>query len=483
MRIPFFQHIGIGVHISEKVIRWVELSRIGDNIKLRKSGFEQVENGNIRESLQRLAIKTDPDFNFVVTNLDASQIRQAVVDVPFLDDEEYLEQWINDQVSGLVPTSLPQNEFIVRHHFFGEEEQQKCLFVVARKKAVQERTELLNSIGLYPAACTSGSLEPGYALLFNNHFIQDESHLLSYFDDIPSLSDYHEGVLHSFRIFNVSGTSIVELIEEAETHIATEAHPGRPDVPQKKLFVATDKAEDLYKELAEIKKGRSFALFPVQPLSGIGSENNSPDPGYALAAGMAVKQLYPDMDTINLMEVQAQAEAKEHIQKRDAIQTGAVLGGVIVGLYLILSVIQLIIGYQLDATSERVALLEDKITAVNTAREEAETWKERVKDARQLVAQRTQVASLLEDIGRMLPDNVWYNEIDIMQSGQSFDVGLYGFSQNEAFIAGLMERLEKKDNITNVRLILSEHVSSSDVYESVISGRAIVRFQIQLTDM
>jgi len=195
---------------------------------------------------------------------------------------------------------------------------------------------------------------------------------------------------------------------------------------------------------------------------------------------MAVKQLYPALDSVNLLGEEEQVFVREQIQKKDSLLTGILIPGSVVLIWLLIMAVQ---GYhqsQLTNASEQVEQLNNKITAVANADSSLSRWVRKVEQARELVAQRTRFASLMETIGKTVPNGVWFTGMNIRNEQSQSQVKLQGLSNSENHVATLMEHLEHTDRLSDVRLVLSDRVQEKDIYKK---GRyanvPLVKFEIR----
>ncbi|MGF1670623.1 MAG: hypothetical protein ACFCU6_09255, partial [Balneolaceae bacterium] len=297
MKLPFLQHTGIGIHLGSRGIRWVELSRIRHKIFIRQSAFQAVVNGDFKTALCELVDRMRPSNPYVTANLNPADVHQIVLEVPFHDDEEELGEWLANAPGKLLPEDASLEEFAVCHYLYGDpEEAQNCLFVMARKEAVEARIELLYSAGLHPVILTTGDLEAGYGMMFDRNFIAAHALLIKSFENRGCLLEYQKGLLVGFHAFPEAEDAI-ELIEEAHSMFASSS--GYLDGEAGgQIYLASEQI--LNHSMSDMKPG--IRIRELNPLSHLTFNNEILSPGLAVACGMAVKQLYPGLDTINMLE-------------------------------------------------------------------------------------------------------------------------------------------------------------------------------------
>ena len=480
MKLPFIQHNGIGIHITQHAIRWVEISRINEKLKLKKVAVEKVEN-DLASSLNKLIGKLNISFPYVTVNIDGSHVKQKLIELPDFDEQEYLQYWVEEQQKDLIPKGLNQEEFVIKHHFVGvEPEQRYALFITARKQAIVDRVELLRTAGLKPVAITTGHLQAGYGLAFDEKFIDGKAPLLSIYEDGSTLHLYNQGVLSKYYELSGSWASISEAVDEAITILVSDG--SSQNLKEQIIHVAASEYYNEAEPPSTFTEPFAKNTVMVQLLSELSGVDNSISSDFAIACGMAIRQLYPAMDTINLLGAEEHEIITKEIQKKDAFLTGILSGGAVVLVFLLLMIAQFFLSSNLENATQQVARMSDKIDRVNLVAEKVTHLNDQVVQARALVEGRTSMAEMLEVTGRSLPNRVWLNELSFSKSETGNEVTLYGYAHNDALVAALMERLEKETETQNVRLIYSESVSSEDVYDnSSFENVNLVQFEVRMT--
>lgn len=485
MKIPFVQHRGIGLHITDRVIRWVQLSRIRQRICIGRVAYREVKSGDLQVTLKGLVEEIMPDFLFVTANIDPAAVDMHVLELPFIEDEEYLVQWIRESALELLPANSNVEDYAVTHHLFGDpEEGQRSLFVVTLKKAVRERVDLLESAGLKPVLLTTGTIDPGYTVMFDEDVTTGTTWLLSVFEDQSVLLHYRNGLLEQVHTLVTEETKPGEVLAEAESLVLTEA-AYREEMQHKQAYLISGGLMDF--ELNDYEpenSGTSRLEFQqLGPLSHLEYKGHTLSPEFAVACGLALKQLYPSIDTLNLLEKRELEAAAEAIEKKDAMHTVVGMGAVVGILFLILMLFQWYLGGEVEKTDARVAALEDKITAVSEARNRVIRLTENVTEGKRLVAERTSTARILETLANALPTGLWLNELrlDATTGLRDTEIILYGFAWNDALVAVLLERFEQQKESRNVRLVYSEQAKTQDIYgDPSYSRRELVSFEVRI---
>lgn len=479
MKIPFIEHIGIGLHITDYAIRWVKLSRIRSRITIEEAERIEIrENQTIGKALVELVENIHPDFEHITVNIDAAPITRLVVDMPEFDDEAEMDLWLAEAKKEAIPEGYDAEDVVVSYHIFGDPEiGQKCLLLTASKKAVQERIELLKSVGLKPLILTCGDLESRYAVMFDEDLNHLDTLYLSVFEDQASLQQLKNGLLDHYYPFEDEVQLAEDFIGEVESLVASRASHGAESGSQ--LFTSISRQfqnTDAQSGILELNE--------LGPLSHLRYKESCLDSDYTIACGMAVKQLYPDIDGINFLEAGQRFEAKEQIQQKDALHLGAALGSALFLLWLLLFAVQAYLDYRISEVDETVARVQDKATLVSEARDRVLELEKQVIGARELIGRRTNASLIIGETGKAFPKGTWLTELVIenqSESGKIFDVRLNGYAENEALITVLLEKLESKKYRKQLRLVYSGQVNFRDVYEtSRYKNRPVVYFEIRM---
>jgi len=479
MKLPFIQHAGAGIHFTKKSIRWIELSRVRHKLSIKQSAVQAIENGDTKTALCKLIEKIRPSFPYVTANLDPPDVHQTVIEVPFQDDEDALFEWLAHAPKKLIPDDANLEDFAISHYLFGDpEEVQRCLFVLAGNEAVEARINLLHSAGLHPVILTSGDLEAGYGMMFNQSFITADALLIKSFENRGCLLEYQKGLLADFQIFDETSDA-KELVEEAQSMLASRSgfQDGDSGI---QMFLSTDQAVSH----SWIGGSSAVKIREVCPLSHLTFKNETLSGEQTVACGMAVKQLYPGLDSINLLNSFTAKYALESIEKKDALITTAAAGGVLLLIFMILAVSGWIVENRKQQLDEQVAAMQDKITSVENARQQVSELRSAIVQVRNLVDGRRSIVGHIEAVGRALPAGVWFDDLRLQAesgSGKPIKLTVRGYALRERHISVLLENLERQKEIQEIRLAFSEQVDTNDIFEQEnYREKSLIRYEIQI---
>ncbi len=478
MKIPYIQKIGIGLHITDDAIRWVQLSRIGSRITIKEAEYLEIGNRTTAEVLTELIEKIQPRFRHVAVNMDFARINRLVIDVPELEDDHKIDRWIAEAEKEVIPEGYSPDRIAVTHHIFGDTETGlKCLLLSVPVQVLEERMNLIKSAGLEPIIITEGGFESRYAVMFDEAFNHSNTLFLSVFEDQACLQQLKDGLLEQYYPFTEDVPTIEDGIQEVESLVVSQSSLDLEATPE--LFLSgSRKFRDPIAEsdILEIKKPKTLGHLVFQ--------GSCLAPDYAIACGMAVKQLYPDIDALNFLQEAEVTAAGDEIQKRDTLSMGMALGMFLLVVGMSVFWIQMYLDFRIDEVNGKVEQVEDKVALVSEARSRVVNLKKQVVGARELIRGRTNTAVIIEEAGRALPKGTWLTELMITNrsdTAKTFDVRMNGYAENEALITAVLEKLESKSHWKQVRLYFSEQMDFNDVYDTGrYRNRALVYFDIRM---
>ncbi len=201
---------------------------------------------------------------------------------------------------------------------------------------------------------------------------------------------------------------------------------------------------------------------------------------FSVAVGLAMKQLYPDLDKLNFVEDEIPEKIKEQVEKRDAIHLACMAAATLLVLFLFAKSLHWHAGYQLEQVQQTSVQLEDKILAIENATEMLIAEREQIKQVQGLIRNRSQLAPGLHKIGKLTPENVWLEEVLVQNASASNNINVHGFSLTDLGIAKFMENLETDSGVKNVALKNAERIQSDQIYlKEKFQSSSLIRFELQ----
>ncbi len=213
-KIPFIQHTAAGLHITHEKIRWVELSRIRDHIWVKKVDSEPVGN-DLESALRKLIDRQVVTHPFVTVNVDSIPGVRKLVNMPVIDEEDILGEWIDKQYSQIVEKMGSSETFLIRHTIMDlNDENGKCLFAAIKKDDRDKIENILTGVGLTPTIITTGFLATAYGLLLTPEFVNGQHKILRLFEDESFIGHYKNGFLNSYSQLDANQMSTTDILDE-----------------------------------------------------------------------------------------------------------------------------------------------------------------------------------------------------------------------------------------------------------------------------
>lgn len=469
MRIPFFHSWAAGVCFTDDGLVWATGLRLGRH--LRCLDTQVSAGGELTEALvgRKLA------YPYVVTHLDPLHVRHVVLQGPVFDDAASFEAWLEAEALRQLPPHAPLSDFILRMQRLEEtEEYTRCLIGLASRKAVEQRVAVLEEAGLYPIRISSLDVAIGEALGLDSQFFEQPTAVLVVRSDDAALLQYQEGILQSLipLAYGIETTDALSLLQEVTTHLTP--MPNR-------LYVVGAEAQQV---IAQARQARLLdGLIKEAPLEILTTVSASALPAAHMpAAALALQELFTVPDAFNFLEPEVVETRLQEIEKREATRAILALGSVIGVFFLLVTLVSVYLNGKKAATEAELTMLADQVARIEQARASVQQLAQDIAQAERLVVERTDVAGVLEGVGRVISDGLWLETTRLEENTPStFQLTLAGAAFDKSNIAAYLDSLEHVPFARNVRLLFSESVRAAAFYKkATLQDRILTRFEIQL---
>lgn len=539
MKLPFLQHCGIGIYVTARAVRWIELARVRERVWIRRYAREPVreEQDGERRALARLIRRVQPAEPFVATHLPPAYVREYSVDVPHFDDEAARRAWIEQDAAERLPAAVRAEDFVIRYRrlhggqvrleaeegatpqerrgglpAYGRSERRRPRYWVAmaRRHVVEARVEMLRDLGLTPVYV--GTLTPllGYAFGFAAAFDRGRSAALLLHADGGRVGLFSGGRMVDLQ--HVSGPANRSATrEEVRHHLATwkaeaEGRSGASiESDPLPLYVMGEGADAA---LAACRTDDAeWGQRPVRSIEFLtagageidGEEAGEDEPGAAdgPALGLAAGMIYGTED-LNLIDPEEVRAARYDRDKRDALRVmlGAGLGVLVLLIGAVATTFWL--RHQIAEAEAALARAEDRIARVEAAEAALGQLRVDLGQAHRLAQRRTRAAAVLAHVSGHVPQDLWMQtvrvEADERASAAARDaeparqaardramVVLEGWALDERAPNALVGALEESPGFHGVQPTYVERLPASEVAR--ISRRAwrqaLIRFEVR----
>jgi Tfp pilus assembly protein PilN len=196
--------------------------------------------------------------------------------------------------------------------------------------------------------------------------------------------------------------------------------------------------------------------------------------GYALATGLALKKLFPFLNTVDFTPDDRRRLAAQSREKRQGLRF-LLSGGMIIftGMLLLFTIKQIVLS-KMDASAAEVSALNGRIEQVEHLQARLADLTHGLKEMRGFATNRSRIAEIMQDIGGRIPDSVWLDKLMIQpdSTGQADKkesikkaIQLSGWAKDETQVALFLGNLEKSPLFSEVALLGVERISEDEVWE------------------
>lgn len=459
MAIPYLQRVGIGVHVGEREVRWVELTRTFGRLRLRRYETEPVVGTEREAALARLVERLKPAHRYVVSHVGPDHVRVHFVDAPGFDDPEDLQAWLVAQSVKVLPGGVAPEAFVVRTAVtqYDEEEKARGLIVAAQRAAVEERAAVLERAGLVPLRLATGVVEVASSLAFEEGFDDPERTIIYSGDETAVALRMKEGLLHDAEVLPAADPDVVISELEALGNFA------RSDAEAVWMTGGSG--------VVPAGGGRA-----VTPLHGALRGRTLPSEA-AYAAALAAEAVYPGLGYVDLLDPDAAGVAGEQREKGEAQGALVSMGVLILVLLLAATLATVFLGREVAHTEAQVAARAEVLEALQEARARRDRLERDVGTARDLVGQRTAVARVLEDVGRSVPEGVWLTRLSVVTPTEGpAELAVQGLALDNEAVAAYLASLERLAVLGPVEMTYSERVSVEEARRRYAQEWPLVAF-------
>ncbi|MBN1781872.1 PilN domain-containing protein [bacterium] len=465
-----------GVDIGPSGIRIVELGRRFNRIFLLNHDEEPLDSFYspavaVQRALSRLYDRSPHMTREAVIHTEGKGIRHMTADAPVMDASS-LDGWVTAQVMQRLPEGIAADDLSIAHHILSASENGYKLWITyCQARIVSEKREWMESAHVNTASVGGDILDMHHAYIPAG--------------DIPS--DQLQGLI---------------LIRENET-VCTLAGNGRPvmtdTLPHEGRRITSDavwnRCLKRWQESGNLNLHRviwvdgrfhdeeteplslpdSKSPWPVMtenPLSAWLDTESPLPPRFGLAAGLALKRLYPSLNTIDLLPDTEKRRVRDRTEKRRAMTWILAVGGIFVLLLFILNLLHIASENSLAASEDRITAMNDQIISIELAKKEQARLSRTLQNMHQLMVNRSGHAALFEEISRVVPAEIWLQGLilepvydgrlrDKIKTGDRLDIR--GWALSDSRITTLISNLESSKFLKDIRLEEREQLTSDDV--------------------
>ncbi|WP_020404509.1 PilN domain-containing protein [Gracilimonas tropica] len=472
MKFPFIEHTVVALDVRNDSIRWVELNHIGSKIsyvshgKMNRGGASALEQylGEIKEEIQADAYQLSCSFKDILMGIE-------VEDMPFFEESEEIKKWIQgrkEEYAAQYEASVEVGTHVVEV----DEDHRRCIFQVVNKEITDRYINIIGIHELHPVLITTGISELGYAQIYEESFTKGPAATIVE-NSQNLLCNYQNGLLTNVLEIGQEDFSI--MIEEADSYLKTEEISL--DLRQYAIPLYVEKPVGTTGSNEQVSRPVK-TIFPLEAKLGL----EKIDPEYALACGIALKSMYPNLDGFNFSLEEEREKGRDWEEKKECYRTGVLLFPALIVILLILFAIEGFLDVNLTETNQVLDQLSDKIELVNDKTEQVNLATLSYQQVRNLVDKRRNSARLFELVSNEIPTEVWLQELSIRHTeSKEYLAQIYGIAPRETMIADFMGALEDHKHVKKVELLSSRKTSPEEISNARSLGPVQVnQFQLRV---
>lgn len=453
MNIPYLNNTTIGIEVSDRTLRWVEVSKIGNSISVKSSGSFTHNNSDIglRDSIEELKSHLSADvFKIAVSNTNFL-LHSSSEEIPFFDEEDRKDSWVKNRENEIL-IDYGKHVSIKSHIFNIDEDFSRCLFQVVDTKSIYRIEQILLEAGLYLSYVFTGCFEAAYTQLENKDFVEDLSFVILPEDNRSYLSCFSSGLICNFFVLEVGLNDGVDRItKEALSFAQTEKMNLNKEeashtiwIPEyaKKDFLATGAESNVVFFKPEYQKKEPLNVEQVTSL------------------GISIKSFYDGLDSFDFVSDDQKEKSIVQFEKRGAVKASIILAVPLILIMLISYSVSSYLEYQLRETNQITEKISDNLELVRQKREQLMSTYQDYSQIKNLIEQRINSAKIFEEINKVVSSNSWLTSIEVKKEGPGYEIVLKGEANQANAVTELMRKLELSDVISDVHLISSGNIAN-----------------------
>lgn len=481
-----------GCDISPTCIRIVELGKFFNKIDLLHYDEEPLDSFYGTAQAVQLAFRRLYDRNpklsrDVVLHVEGKGVRHLMMDAPLMD-ENALKQWISSRVIQRLPEGVSPEDLSISYHILNATEEKYHLWITyCQTRLIEEQLAWAESAGLNMMAIAGGALDVNHAYLFapdgqtggtQGIIIIREQSLVS------TLANQGQPVIYEESPLSEDSFSSDYIINQCSKRWQETGNVKLDRV----IWIDARYLDDSESLLEPPGKKTPWPILQIDPLHGLINSDQTLPPRFGLASSLALKLFFPALNTIDLLPETRKEKVRIAAEKQTVMRWIIGAGGILTISLFILNIIRTSIEQKLTLSEEKVIEFNDQINQIELTKKEQSKLIHTYQDMRHLIQMRSDYARLFEEIGRILPGDMWLQNFSLTPifEGRLYEkiktgeqVILQGWSKTDARIAVLISNLESSDRFRNIRLEERTRLSEDAVFKQTERFREpLIHFQI-----
>ena len=453
------------------------------------------EKAALTSALGRLRSSIGKERIEVITNLNGTSVRNSLIQTPVLDYNKTCE-WLDTNIERLIPAHVDLKDVNFSFQILSEAHQdQTILLSIARKKDVSRHRDLLKESGFDVMSVSAGVTDIINTLVFSG-FSHDQPVIIAYLDyhkmtmilfKQGCILKYHEiGLVNPHSILHAEQTESLDTPNPITQCVSSlrnfmESLIAEDDVVAGAHSVLLRGARDYVSALAkELDKYNITAETGDKVVCDSGDQQI--DPAFTLATGLALKGLYPLLNTINLSAPAECRYISGKNQKERTLRSIIYLGSGFIGIIIIMTILTGILQRWFENGANSMLTQSSQLAALQKLKSENARLTADICKSKTIIHNRSHIARLLYESGRLTPENCWLRKMEVHHSNDDahqIDVTFTGICFSEIDVAELIRALRASSVAKDVKLLYAEKMNAKDVRsETRKYRRNLVKYQL-----
>lgn len=471
MKVPVFQQTVVSISFDNNTISWVEISRLGNKIKLHSHGMLSIENeDDLSSALSEIKTHISSDSYLLAFSNPELLVDLIIEETPFFGsiDDEY--DWVQNQKK-IILHKYDINIRVEHHIIEVYEDYRRCMFQIVDEQRLLSLIETLKNIEFWPTLITPGIIETGYSQIYEGYFVEGLSGVLISSYEKNVLCCYQNGLIQN--LYELEALQKMHLLENADSYLESEEVAAERQKGSSVLISLFDTEQSQVEIKREQKKLLPFSSKP---------EFEDLTEQYVGACGSAIKVFFPALDSINFSPPEIVEAGIEMKDKKETIQTAPLLLIPLMIIFLLFFAIENILDYKFAGNDQIMGEIRGKIELVKEKENRLNKSVNQLRELKKIISQRKNTAIVFELINNTIPENAWLSKLELNNNTDDAYISIIitGYALRERVITDFMGKLEKSDVVHQVMLSSIQQVTGEKANVNNSISLPVVGFEIKI---
>lgn len=487
----------IGLEVDKDAIRVVQLTRRFNRIHVKKHGEEKIGKSKAAKdspasACRRLFSLLGLRKREVILHLDGPRVRHQVLELPLFRPEEIhaaIRKTIGE--SALLAGPAMQAQFLFSYHLYDQKSDKYAALVsYAHENVIVDRLQQVESAGLQPVMFGAGKIDVALAYALHEDYFQKNllfvamgvSYAAFVITQSGAPAFYMEKALAPQRdLASHEGAENrdnhpTEEQNGAESGFAAEVMQTCREVMlywQQNTSQTIDKILFCGNDKDTMSPDFDIPVVAAKPLESATGTKRPLPAKFSLAAGLAMKKLFPELNTIDLLPAPRKAILRQQCEKRRSLRFILANGLLILSILLALRLMHSHYAGEQEFAATQYLQFATAISDLELLQKKQQKLQRALAGMQRLVHERSNHARLLQEISLLLPRGVWLSglEVGLARTNQTEQptievkkIRLAGWALQEGAVAEFLGNVEESTLFASVHLKSTTRIPASEVW-------------------